>query len=91
MGIFRTQTLFDLTLDTNIDLSSATLHDIIYEKPDETTGSWTGTVVDTNKIRYQVQSGDLDQIGHWRFQSKATVGGRTGYGDIKLIEIAEPL
>ena len=91
MAVFETATYYTLTLDTNIDLSTATTHDIVYKKPDESTGTWTGTVTDTTKIQYSVQSGDLDQHGLWRVQAKVTDGGLNGFGDIVLIQVNELL
>jgi hypothetical protein len=82
MAVFETQTLFNLKLDTNIDCSSATTTDIKYVKPNDTEGTWTATVEDSTKLVYQVQSGDLDDVGLWKFQAVVTIGGRTGYGEI---------
>ena len=50
MPIFETQTLFDLILDTNVDVSTATTTDIKYTKPDGTTGTWTGAAYEKTKI-----------------------------------------
>lgn len=88
-NLFNTQSLLDLVLDTNIDLSSATSKFIHYEKPSGTDGSWTGVLEGTTSIRYSVQPGDIDEVGTWRFQTVVVIGGRTGYGDIVKLKFKE--
>ena len=91
MPIFETQTLFDLILDTNVDVSTATTTDIKYTKPDGTTGTWTGAAYETTKIKYEVQTDDLDDVGIWKFQTIVTIGGRTGYGEIVQVQVDSKL
>ena len=91
MAIFNTQDLIDIILDTGQDLTSATVTNIKYIKPDETTGTWTGAAYDTTKIKYEVQSGDLDDIGLWTLQAVVVIGGRTGYGDKVKMQVDEKL
>lgn len=91
MPIFETQTLFDLILDTNVDLSSATTTNIKYTKPDGSEGTFTGIAYDTTKVKYEVQTNDLDDIGVWKFQTVVVIGGRTGYGEIVKIPVEAKL
>ncbi len=89
MSVFKTQTLLDLILDTNIDITSATVTRIYYEKPDGSVGFWAGTVEDTTKIKYAIQTDNIDTAGTWRFQTQVVIGGRTGWGDIVQVEVKE--
>ena len=83
MDIFVGQTLLSIILDTEIDLAGATTLEILFRKPDMTTGKWTGTQSDTTKIKYQIaDANDLDQEGDWEFQAHAVLSGNDGYGDI---------
>lgn len=91
MAIFNTQDLIDIVLDTGQDLTSATVTNIKYIKPDGTSGTWTGVSYDTTKVKYEVQSGDLDDIGLWTLQAIVTIGGRTGYGDLVKMQVDEKL
>ena len=90
MAIFKNQDLLTLTLQTGIDVSSASAAVVLYKKPSGTTGSWTATVSGNNVI-YDVQPGDLDESGSWSIQPKVTIGGEIGYGDIKPMLVLDTL
>lgn len=89
--IFKDQELLSIILDTNIDVDSATTLEVLYEKPDGTSGAWAGVAFETTKIKYNVQEGDLDQVGDWRFQSHIVIGGEDGYGDIVVQPVLEKI
>lgn len=85
MAVFETQSLIDLILNTGIDISAATVLAIHYQKPSGIDGLFSGTLEGTQKIKYQAQVGDFDEIGTWQFQSVVTLGGRVGLGGIVKI------
>ena len=58
----------EILLDTGTNILAASTHDIKYEKPDNTVGTWTATIKDTTKVSYIIQSDDLDQIGEYEVQ-----------------------
>lgn len=91
MAIFKTQDLLDITLQTNVDLTGATVTDINYLKPGGDRGTWSGSAFDTTKIKYEVQPGDIDEFGLWKLQAEITIGGRTGLGEIVEWQIEEIL
>lgn len=91
MAVYNEQTMFKLTLDTQIDLSGATVTHIRYEKPNGEKGVWIGTVIETTKIEYQIEEGDLDQVGIWRLQAVVERAGELGLGQIKQIQIDQRL
>ena len=78
--VYKNQSYLTIYLDTNVDLTTATSMEILYKKPDGTTGEWDGSADDTTKIKYDVQDGDLDQAGQWYFQAKFILNGETAYG-----------
>jgi hypothetical protein len=65
----------EIILDTGVDITSATTHDIKYKKPDGTLGSWTGTIKDTTKVSYTIIASDLDQSGEYEVQAYIVMTG----------------
>jgi hypothetical protein len=81
--IFLEQSLLELTAPTGLDdLNTATTTQILYRKPSGDQGAWTATVDGMNLI-YDLQNGDIDEIGRWQFQAYVVNGGLKGYGCIK--------
>jgi len=92
MSIYKGQSAFDITLDTGTDLSTASAVSIHYQKPGGIDGTWSGNVVETTKIQYAVEIGDIDESGAWRLQSVATFpGGRVAYGDVVIMRVFDRL
>ena len=84
MSVFVGQTLLEIEADTSYaQLNSATTKQILYWKPDGTSGEFDASVSGT-KLTYQIQDGDIDQKGVWRFQAFWIMSnGLKGYGSIK--------
>jgi len=81
-------TVFEITVQDGgsvIDISSATTKDIIFEKPDRTnltkTGSFTTDGTD-GKIRYTTAADDLDAVGVWQIQAKIVMPSGTWHTNI---------
>jgi hypothetical protein len=70
-----------LTLDTGIDISSATLCQINFKKPTGETGNWNGRVIGTTKITCVMDDEDLDSPGTWKFQAYVEMGDSELYGE----------
>jgi len=81
-NVFKLQSYLDIYLDTKIDLSGASEVQVLYEKPDGTTGSWRAEVDDTTKVKYEGQEGDIDQSGPWKLQAYALIADRVALGNI---------
>jgi len=66
-----------ITLDTKIDLSGYATLQILYRKPDGTTGCWSAGLcpTDNNCMTYVCVYGDLDQDGKWLIQAMALDAG----------------
>lgn len=77
-----------LTLNCKTDVSAAQVMRVVYKKPDGVTGYWTATLhVDTEKIYYDTQAGDLDLGGKWQFQSYIELPAWKGHGRIAELQI----
>ena len=79
--IYKGQGYLDIRLYTGIDISSGTSPQVIYEKPDGTTGYWSGTITDTYYVTTTLTDSSLDQAGNWKLQAKVTMGTVTAYGE----------
>lgn len=90
MSLFITQGNLLLPLDTDLDLSTATVAKILWKNPIGRKGEWTGTVVG-DSIQYQLSNSSITVPGFWEFQAFATIGGLDSYGDIVRIEFKKPL
>lgn len=87
---FVTQTILQLKLRTEYDLSGATWLRIYYRKPDDTTGFFPATASGKFMV-YDVQPGDIDQVGKWQFQAKMLKGGEEIQGSIAYKEFKTPI
>lgn len=81
-----------IIVDTDMDLSSATVLKIYYIKPDGTKGSWTGTLEGTDGISYTTTSAsDLGAAGLWILQAYAEMSGGKWYGEAVALNIYDNL
>lgn len=86
---FLNQSLLRITLDTGIDISTATTVKVLFKKPDGTKSEWIGSISETTKVLYDLQVGDIDALGTWILQSYVLMGGREGYGDHVYVTVKE--
>ncbi|MFW6341377.1 MAG: hypothetical protein ACOC0Q_10950 [Wenzhouxiangella sp.] len=78
-----------IMLATGISAASAQAQ-ILYRKPDGTTGAWTGTAYDTDGeqgISYTTQPGDLDQAGTWTLQARIDTGSTVLTGEASRLTV----
>lgn len=90
-NIFKGQGYLTITLDTGINISTATTTNIKYKKPDGSSGSFTGSLSGTTKITYQCDDSSLDMAGYWDFQSHVVIGGVTAFGNPASVLVEETL
>lgn len=89
--IFKTQSLLTIIAETGYDgLAAATITRINYTKPNNKTGFFPGTVNGT-KLTYDLQNGDIDQEGLWKFQAYAEINGLKAFGGIDEHFFEKPL
>lgn len=79
-----------LEVDCGVDISSATTHNLMVQKPDLTTVELTGTVYNSNYIRYTTIAGDFDQEGVYRIQSKIVIPAWQGLGETVKLRVYDP-
>jgi len=88
VGDYGTQ----ISLDVGVDISDQTACEILYMKPDGTTGTWTASLgSDNESVEYTTVSGDLDTSGRWKFQARVTTANGRWYGLICEQRIYTPL
>lgn len=80
-----------ITVDCEEDISSGTNFIIVVESPSGTRTELTGTLNGSRKIDYVVQSGDFDEVGTWRLQSKVVYASAVYLGTITCFEISAAL
>jgi hypothetical protein len=89
--VFLGQDWLDITIDMGFDVTSATCT-IQYEKPDGTSGEYSGTVQNTTEIFYAFTDGDIDKVGMWKFQGKAVApDSRKSFSGIYTINFTKPI
>lgn len=77
-----------------VDLSAASLKNIILVKPDRTKMTKTAdfyTDGSDGKIKYVSVANDLDVIGIWRIQAYVEVGAKKLYTDISSFKVHDNL
>lgn len=58
-----------IKLDTEVDISAATVFEIDYEKPSGAVGTWSGTLSGTQIVTYTTVEDDWDLSGTWKLQA----------------------
>jgi hypothetical protein len=72
---------------TAVDLTSATVVEMEFTKPDGTISTQTATVIGVpteGRIRHTLASGFLDTVGTWQVRGKITEGSAKVYRTEKL-------
>lgn len=77
-----------IELDLLTDLSTSTVQNILYKKPDGTEGTWTADIEYT-KLYYQSVAGDIDQAGKWLLQAYVELPFWTGKSETVFMIISE--
>ena len=91
MTIYKNQSLLNISLNTGINISAGSEFKILYKKPNNITGTWTGQLSGTTNVIYAVQPGDIDKVGKWKLQAYVVVNGLYGYGEIIEIDVTGAL
>lgn len=78
----------EIIIDCGTDISTATLLKIEARKPDGVKVLWTATLSGTQKIKYAVQSGDINLAGRWDLQAYVEMPGWSGRGEIATMRVS---
>jgi hypothetical protein len=77
-----------VSLDTGVDISTATTHTIEVLKPSGATASWLGTLdPDNRSVNHTIVAGDLDETGIYLLSAKVTIGSGVFHGDSVALEV----
>lgn len=79
---------------TPVNISSATIKQIIFQKPDGTRVEKTATFLTNGsdgKLQYLTQAGDLDQTGTWKVQGYVAMPQWTGKTEIAKFKVVSNL
>lgn len=80
-------TAFRLTLEecgVAVDISTATILSVLFEKPDGTVATKTANFYADGTdgvVQYKTVSGDLDQYGKWKLQAYVEMPDWSGHSD----------
>lgn len=77
-----------IVLDCGVDVSSATVRQILATKPSGVKVTWTAVAEGVNSIKYIVQAGDLSIPGLWKLQAYIEMPGWKGKGEWAELEVA---
>lgn len=80
-----------IILDCVDDVSAATVRTIKVRKPNGVRTTWAATLDGTTKIKYVIQTGDLDVIGNWALQAYVEIPGWKGSGKLVTLVVNRPL
>jgi hypothetical protein len=93
IGVSFTATILDQSGEV-VDLSSATTLDFIFQRPDGTLLVGAGGLVTDGtdgKMRYTTVSGDLDDVGAWRYQTHIEIGSSSFYSAVSKFKVLKNL
>ena len=75
-----------------VDLATATVMQIIFKKPNNTSSTVTATLVtdgSDGKIRYITQEDDLNVVGMWLYEAYIELGGGKWHSDVGSFRVYE--
>lgn len=71
----------EIILDCGVDISNATVREIVARKPNGQVVTWAATASGTTAIKRTVLAGDLDVAGRWMLQAKVATPAWSGLGE----------
>lgn len=91
--VYKDATLHLFKFFLSDDIEGQTLSEILFKKPDGTTGTWTPIQIheQLGRLDWKPGLGELDQSGKWELQAKVTLPTGVVYGEIIQYEIYEPI
>lgn len=81
----------EIIVETDFDLTGATVTDLKIKKPNGTIVTWDADIYDETKLRYVTEDGDLDQYGIYEGMARVAVGTWSGSGDIFEFKVRDTL
>ncbi len=90
--IYVGQSALTIQLETDVDISAATVTRICYKKPSGTIGHWAASVVGDNNdtLEYDVaEANQLDEAGNWTLWAYAEFDSGIAYGEAARLAVSE--
>ena len=81
----------EIALDCGVNISTATVRNIIVRKSNRVKATWPATSDGTNGIKYTTLLNDLDVAGEWSVQAYIEMPGWKGYGTIAKLNVTAPI
>jgi len=80
-----------ISLNTGINISSASTVSIIVKKPSGgATVTWTGTKGSDNmSVEHTVLTDELNEVGHYKLQAKIVMSSGTWHGETASIQVKD--
>jgi len=75
-----------ISFETHEDLAVATTHNLLYKKPDGTTGTWAATVSGT-KLLYVSIAADFSVAGPYEVQAHVITPTWAGHSEVDHFEV----
>ena len=83
-------TIQDCDSTESVDVSNASLVEIIFKKPNGDTRGVTGAYLTDGtdgKVIYDTLTGDIDEIGYWKVQGRVAFPNGQFYSDIHKFQV----
>lgn len=77
----------EIKLNVGVSLATATAQSIEVKRPDGTTVSWPGTVVESTKVRFISVVDTFNIPGDWKLQARVTLPAGTWTGEVATLRV----
>lgn len=81
----------EISLDCGVDVSSATIRNIVVRKANGSKITWGAVADGTNAIKHVTILGDLDVPGAWKLQAYVEMPDWKGFGEVATLVVSPPL
>lgn len=87
---FNTSDIIEITLNTGIDLSVGITPRIRWKSPISTTGYFTATIKEGNKLYYKSTNTDFTLPGDWEFRASIVIDADEKLGEPVIKKFVTP-
>ena len=81
----------EISLDCGVDVSTATVRNIVVRKQNGGKLTWGAVADGTNAVKHVTILGDLDAPGSWKLQAYVEMPGWKGFGEVATLVVSPPL
>jgi len=82
----------EVIVNTFVDISTATVTELLVTKPTGATVTWTASIYNTTFLKYIIQANDWteSEIGEWVVQAYVETPSWKGYGEEAKFTLSKP-